>query len=99
MKIEGDTGLLNEAIIHNSSRDLEEYAQKLNIYTDLEVKFLLQKKVKFLYLRMIFFPILKFAQKYILQRGFLDKFEGFIFYAMSGFYEFLKWVKYWQRIK
>ena len=25
--------------------------------------------------------------------------EGFIFYALSGFYDFMKWIKYWELIK
>ncbi|MDP2923634.1 MAG: glycosyltransferase family 2 protein [Candidatus Omnitrophota bacterium] len=99
VEIPGKIGLIDAPIIHYSSENLHEYSQKLNAYTDLEVKFLLQNNTKFSYTKIILIPILRFFQRYLLQRGFLDKMEGFIFYTMSGFYEFLKWSKYWQKVR
>ncbi len=98
VKISEPTGLIYEPILHYSSHDLNEYIKKLNLYTDLEVKFLLERNCRFYYARMLLYPVLKFIQRYLLQRGFLDGFEGLAFYILSGFYEFVKWIKYREQI-
>ena len=99
LKISGAIGFIEEPILHYSSSNLDEYMRKLNLYTELDAKFLLEKKVRFSYFKMICKPIAKFFQRYIVQRGYLDGYEGLIFYLMSGFDEFIKWSKYWQYIK
>jgi glycosyltransferase involved in cell wall biosynthesis len=97
VRISGEVGFIKEPIIHYSTRNLNEYTNKLNLYTDLEAKFMKEKNLRFSYLGLIFYPIFRFLQRYILQRGFLDGYEGFIFYTMSAFYDFVKWTKYCQQ--
>lgn len=99
VKVIGPVGSIDEPILHYSARNLNEYFKKLNLYTDLEVVYLREKKLKFYYLNIFLYPVMRFIQRYLLQRGFLDGVEGFIFYALSGFYDFIRWAKYWQYIK
>ena len=94
-KIEGPVGFISEPIMHYSCADIKEHVEKINFYTDLEVHFLSERKVNFCFIKFIFVPVARFLQRYILQRGFLDGREGFIFYVKSGVYDFVKWFKYW----
>lgn len=98
-KAEGSVGFIKEPIIHYSTEDLNEYVKKLNCYTDLEVKFLSEQNADFSFTSFLLKPIIRFFQRYLLQRGFLDGQEGFIFYVLSGVYDFLKWIKYWEKLK
>jgi glycosyltransferase involved in cell wall biosynthesis len=98
VNIAGKIGLINDPIIHYSSRDINEYMLKLNLYTDLEVKCLLQKKKRISYDKVLFYPIARFIQLYILRKGYLDGIEGFVFYSLSGFYDFIKYFKCWKII-
>ncbi|MCM8782574.1 MAG: hypothetical protein NC828_05960, partial [Candidatus Omnitrophica bacterium] len=99
LKISGEIGFIKEPILHYSFSTINEYLYKLNLYTDLEARFLQEKNVAFSWYAMFFRPLAKFFQRYFLQLGFLDGKEGFIFYALSGMYEFVKWAKYWQQTK
>ena len=40
-------------------------------------------------------PAGKFIYQYIIQQGFRDGREGFIYYSLSAFYIFLKQIKLW----
>ena len=99
VKVDGSTGFIEEPIMHYSSRTVSEYMDKLNLYTDIEVQFMVEKHSKFSYVDMALKPFAKFCQRYVLQKGFCDGKEGFIFYALSGFYDFMKWAKYWEFLK
>jgi len=98
-KVEGEVGLIEEPLMHYSSEDLGEYFHKFNLYTDLEADFMQSQGVKFSLWSLVLKPPLRFFQRYWLQKGFLDKLEGFLFYTLSGFNEFVKWVKYWERLR
>jgi glycosyltransferase involved in cell wall biosynthesis len=99
VEIEGNIGLIEEPIVHYSSRTISEYMKKLNLYTALEAEYMFKKKTKFSHVSIFLKPLAKFIQRYILQKGFCDGVEGLIFYTLSGFYDFIKWFKYWELIK
>lgn len=52
-----------------------------------------RRRLKTLFLRMPFRPLLRFLYVYIWQKGFLDGAEGFYFARLHGFYEFLSVAK------
>lgn len=79
------------AMNHYSTPDLSSYVRKLNIYTDIESEDL--RKRRFLLLGIIFIPPSLFIRRYILQRGFLDGMEGFIYAVLSSVYSFIKYAK------
>lgn len=97
--ISGKIGIIKEPLAHYSSGDLDEYMKKLNFYTDLEADLLVSGKASFSYARLCLRPVLRFLQRYVLQAGFLDGGEGFAFYSLSGLYDFVKQVKFWEKIK
>lgn len=78
-------------ILHNSIPNLTNYVEKLNLYTELESRFI--KKRKFLILRLVFAPILVFVKRYFFKLGILDGQQGLIFYILCSMYTFVKYVK------
>ena len=52
-----------------------------------------RRRLKTLFLRMPFRPLLRFLYVYVWQKGFLDGAEGYYFARLHGFYEFLSMVK------
>ncbi len=52
-----------------------------------------RRRLKTLFLKMPFRPLLRFLYVYIWQKGFLDGAEGFYFARLHSFYEFLSVVK------
>ncbi|MGI9113630.1 MAG: glycosyltransferase [Chthoniobacterales bacterium] len=52
-----------------------------------------RRRLKTLFLKMPFRPLLRFLYVYLWQKGFLDGAEGYYFARLHGFYEFLSVVK------
>jgi glycosyltransferase involved in cell wall biosynthesis len=99
VQVNGEIGLIEEPIMHYSSESIEDYMRKLFLYTSIEAKFMLEKGIVFLCFKAFFYPVIKFFQRYILQSGFKDGTEGFVFYCLSGFYDFVKWIRLWELTK
>jgi glycosyltransferase involved in cell wall biosynthesis len=95
----GEIGLIEEPIMHYSSESIEDYMRKFFLYTSIEAKFMLEKGIGFSCFKAFFYPVIKFFQRYILQSGFKDSTEGFVFYCLSGFYDFVKWIRLWELTK
>jgi glycosyltransferase involved in cell wall biosynthesis len=80
-EVSGKIERLDGELLHYSHPDLEEFMDKINMYTQLEAEARISKSY-FLslisYLQLFFFPPAKFIQNYILRMGFLDGFPGFV---------------------
>lgn len=94
-----NTGYIEEPLLHYSTRNIDDYVRKLNLYTDLECEYMVSTDDKVSQARIFTVPFLRFIKRYIIQQGFLDGIEGFMFYLLSAFYDFLKYAKYFQRRK
>lgn len=97
--VEGATGQLKNSMDHYSTRTLSDYCRKLNSYTDREMERMDEEGRKFSVLTIMIRPAGKFLDQYILKQGFRDGMEGFIFYSLSAFYTFIKYVKLWEKKK
>jgi len=91
--VRGSVGKLEGELIHESIQTLEEYFQKLNLYTDFEARFMLEQGVKASLLDYYFKPVLRFIYFYIFRLGFLDGYAGFLYHGLSSYYTFLKYAK------
>ncbi|PRX35697.1 glycosyltransferase involved in cell wall biosynthesis [Orenia metallireducens] len=97
VKVEGRVDKLNNALIHYTYRDLKHYLSKINHYTtlDAEKKYKASKKIGIAYI--ILRPIVEFIKKFILKKGFLLGMQGFILSVLSSYYQFLKYIKLWEK--
>ena len=84
----GTKGVLKNPLLHYSSKDLTDFVNKINSYTDISSKNSTRKS-NFLVFRLIFYPPLKFLQNYILKQGFRDGTHGFVHACLMSFHSFL----------
>ncbi len=96
LRVRGRIGKLKSPLIHLSSPTLKDYVRRLDHYTQLEAGQMRDNGERFSYLKFLGKPPLRFIQRYFLQRGFLDGRKGFIYCALSSFYEFVRYAKLWE---
>lgn len=97
--VKGEVGLLTNPLIHHSTETIADYMRKLNSYTTLEAKLLKERGAKFRTSQLFVKPALRFGQKYFLNGGILDGKEGLIFCLLSGYYEMVRYLKFWEILK
>ena len=98
-KTKGETGEFKNPLLHYSHDSVEEMVEKLDRYSGMEAEYRKNKMAKMagmvrmavwiIIFQLIFFPIGKFVQNYILRLGFLNGMEGFIHAGMMSFHSFL----------
>ena len=93
VQVEGRVGKISGELLHYSSRTVSEYLNKLRLYTDLEVQWLAQKKVKVTAMDIAVKPVVLFLRNYFLRLGLLDGFEGFLYHSLSAFNLLLKYAR------
>ena len=86
-------GRVQGPLLHHSSGSVEEYLKKLKAYTDLEVRWMVQKRIHPTWIDFYVKPLIFFLHRYFIQRGFLDGYEGFLYHSLSSFYSFFKYVR------
>jgi glycosyltransferase involved in cell wall biosynthesis len=97
--VEGKTSELTGDLLHYSTSDLEEYWEKLHVYTDFEAKLLAEKGIRPSLIDIWVKPVLRFLYFYIFKLGFLDGYEGFLHHKLSIYYFFLKYSKLKRMLK
>lgn len=89
----GKVGHVDEPIYHYSYSSLDDYFSKFNRYTSLGALELYQRGKKtnpfFIWARLPFL----FFRRYVIQFGFLDGQQGFIWSALSAWYSSIKYLK------
>lgn len=87
---------LRGALLHYPFKDHAEQVSTNNRYSGLGAEALAKKGERFRKTKLIFKPISKFLELYVIKRGFLDGLPGFII-AVGGSYSiFLKYAKLWE---
>lgn len=86
-KIKGD-------LLHYSFPSIASHIRTLNSFTEVASQDLMSKnkKVSFV-LHVLINPASTFIKKFILQKGFLDGYYGFVISSISSFANFIKYVK------
>ncbi|MEM6376954.1 MAG: glycosyltransferase family 2 protein [Bacteroidota bacterium] len=80
-------------LLHYTNSDLKERVETINRFSSVAAKAFYEKGKKGNWLRILFKPGLRFFAEYILKRGFLDGFYGFVIAKTSAQYVFLREVK------
>ncbi|MEI6435210.1 MAG: glycosyltransferase family 2 protein [Bacteroidota bacterium] len=93
IEVVGDIGKLKGKIIHYSYRDISHHLEKINIYTSQAAEGYMSKGKSFSRLWVALkFPF-SFFSFYLLKRGFLDGYPGFMWSFMAAVYATLKVAK------
>lgn len=91
--INGQSGRLNNEILHYSYTNLEQYFEKMNRYTALGAKQAYSQNKRAGWFDIVVKPVVSFIKHYFVKRGFLDGLEGFIISALSSLGVMIKYLK------
>lgn len=94
-KISGKLGFLKNPLIHNRSLTVGQLLERINNYSSLRAIELFEAKIKTNMFLIIFYPLAKFFQNYILRLGFLDGVQGLIMAFMMSLHSFMVRSKLW----
>ena len=97
IKINGPTGQLKHALIHNAYPTLRGYIDHMNSYSSSGAEVAVAKGHRsFNLLNIVVRPKLTFIYNYFLRLGFLDGREGFLLHAYHAVYVSWKYAKAWE---
>ncbi|MBS3757572.1 MAG: glycosyltransferase family 2 protein [Desulfobacterales bacterium] len=81
-------------LLHYSYHSIRQQVEQINSFSDLSARAAYEKGKKPIFIKDILLnPVFTFLKMYILQRGFLDGYYGFVISANSSFSKFLKYIK------
>lgn len=87
-KVSGAVGQLENPIIHETAKKLNEYIGKINNYSTIHAEENLRDGKKSNLFKILFYPPLKFLQSVLSGRG-------FVFSMLQSLHSFLAWSKQW----
>jgi len=98
VQVDGPTGLLNHALVHNAYPTLEGYIQHMNRYSSLGAEIAVaQGKGRFSLLNIVINPLATFVYNYFLRLALLDGREGLLLHLYHSAYVSWKYAKAWER--
>ena len=92
--LQGPVGELPGDLMHYSSGSVEEYLRKLALYTEFEARWMSRQGKPVRISDVCLKPFFRFAYNYIIRLGILDGYEGFLYHALSFFYDVIKHARF-----
>lgn len=92
--VRGKVQRLKHPIKHFNYSSISGYLPKFNFFTDFEAKEMAKNEKGVSWLKIIFYPVLRFFWTYILKSGWRDGFAGFLMSIYGSFYMLTKYLKY-----
>ncbi len=80
-----------EPLMHHSTRDLKQYFSKMDHYLALEMQAMKLKEKRVAWWDPWLRAPARFLMLYFVKLGFLDGIQGFLFSALSGYYDYRKY--------
>ena len=97
IKVNGPTGRLKHALIHNAYPTLRGYIDHMNSYSSSGAEVAVAKDHRrFSLINILFRPKLTFIYNYIFRLGFLDGREGLLLHFYHAVYVSWKYAKAWE---
>jgi glycosyltransferase involved in cell wall biosynthesis len=96
VQVQGRVETLGEPLLHHSYRDLEDFVRRSNRYSTLSAQDWVRRGRPARLGDLIMRPLGRFVSMYILQRGFLDGWRGFVLAVLYAEYVFLRMAKVWE---
>ena len=88
---------LTKELKHYTYGDITHHIQTLNKFSNISAEVLKKKGKRVKFYNIIFNPIFRFIKFYILKKGFLEGFSGFVVAVIESYYVFLKYIKLWEK--
>src|SRR5439155_18802366 len=97
MKVDGPTGRLKHALIHNAYPTLRNYIGHMNSYSSAGAGIALEKGHRsFSFVNIVLRPLLTFVCNYFFRLGFLDGRQGLLLHLYHSVYVSWKYAKAWE---
>jgi glycosyltransferase involved in cell wall biosynthesis len=96
IRVQGRVDNLVAPLLHHSYRDLEDFVRRSNRYSTLSAQDWVRRGRPARLGDLIMRPLGRFVSMYILQRGFLDGWRGFVLAVLYAEYVFLRMAKVWE---
>ncbi len=93
VRVDGPTGRLRTALVHESYRSLADAVARLNRYSDLAAAELARQGRGGSVADLLLRPLGRFAGMYLVRAGFLDGWRGLVLAALYAHYVFLRAAK------
>ena len=95
--LDGNSRLLKGDIIHYGYRNLDHFYASLNAQTTLEAEKWFRENRKIGLLKLFRKMADRFLRRYLFKKGFKDGVMGLIIASADSLYQFLSFVKYWEK--
>jgi glycosyltransferase involved in cell wall biosynthesis len=97
IKVNGPTGRLSHALLHNAYPTLRGYIDHMNGYSSMGAEVAVAKGHKrFSFANIVIRPLLTFIYNYFFRLGFLDGREGLLLHLYHSVYVSWKYAKVWE---
>lgn len=89
--VEGETGILQNKLIHYSFKSFQDYKQKMYNYGVLKANERLQKGQQASLFLLIFHPVYTFLYQFVIRLGFLDGIKGITICYLNAYSTFIRY--------
>jgi glycosyltransferase involved in cell wall biosynthesis len=98
VQLNGETARIRQgALIHHSYPTLSEYIDHMNRYSSLGAEMVVNSgRQNFVFVNVVFRPLLTFFYNYVFRLGFLDGREGLLLHLYHSIYVSWKYAKAWE---
>ena len=97
IRVNGPTGRLSHALLHNAYPTLRGYIDHMNSYSSMGAEVAVaQGHRRFSFTNLVIRPLLTFVYNYFLRLGFLDGREGLLLHLYHSVYVSWKYAKAWE---
>ena len=94
--LEGKAGYLKSPLLHYNYQTINQFIQKMLIYTENEKNFLLSQGKKVSPLDAIRFPKEEFLKRFFLQKGYKDGLHGLVLSSLQALSALVLFAKIWE---
>jgi glycosyltransferase involved in cell wall biosynthesis len=99
VEVAGPVGRLEGALVHTSYRDVADFVARTNRYTSLAADEAVRAGRGVGVADLVLRPLGRFLSMYVVHRGFLDGWRGFLLAVLYGYYVFIRSAKVWERVR
>jgi glycosyltransferase involved in cell wall biosynthesis len=97
--VEGRIGELAAPLLHHSYRDTSDFLRRADRYSTLAAEEWVRDGTPFRATQLVTGPLGRFLSMYVLHRGFLDGWRGFLLAGLYAYYVFIRSAKIWEKTR
>ena len=97
--VDGRVGRLAAPLLHQSYRDISDFLRRADRYSTLAAEEWARSGRRFRAAQLVTAPLGRFLSMYVLHRGFLDGWRGFLPAVLYAYYVFIRSAKIWEKVK